>query len=72
MDPLSASVLTLQEVRDMVTEMMIAQADYLPQFGGQLPRAVKPISIPADVVRADVPLDPALVIANRFIKLAEA
>ena len=72
LDPLTAAVLTLQEIRDMVTEMMDAQAAHLPQFTGKKPRCVRPIAIAADVVRADVPLDPALVIANRFIKLAEA
>ncbi|MDR3707779.1 MAG: alpha-galactosidase [Capsulimonadaceae bacterium] len=70
LDPLTASVLTLQEIRDMTTEMMTAQEPYLRQFAGKKPRTVKPIAIPKDVVRAEVPLDPALVIANRFIKLA--
>ncbi|HEY3330599.1 MAG TPA: alpha-galactosidase [Capsulimonadaceae bacterium] len=72
LDPLASAVLTLQQIRDMTAEMLDAQSAYLPQFAGKTLRTVKPISIPVDVERADVPLDPALVIANRFIKLAEA
>jgi alpha-galactosidase len=72
LDPLTSSVLTLQEIREMVIVMMEAQHSFLPQFLSKKPRIVRPIVIPSDVVRADVPLDPALVIANRFIKLAEA
>lgn len=72
LDPLTAAVLTLAEIRTMVAEMMAAQTAYLPQFAGKTPHMVLAIAVPADVQRADVPLDPALVIANRFIKLAEA
>lgn len=72
LDPLTASVLTLKEIRDMVTEMLEAEAKYLPQFAGKTLRPVPAISIPKDVQRAEVPLDPALAIANRFMKLAGA
>ena len=72
MDPLTAAVLTLDEIRRMVSEMLEAEAKYLPQFAGKKLRAVPVISIPKNVKRRDVPVDPALAIANRFGKLAEA
>ena len=72
LDPLTASVLTLQEIRDMTAEMLEAEKGYLPQFAGKKLRSVSRIQIPKDVERAEVPLDPALAIANRFMKLAEA
>jgi alpha-galactosidase len=52
--------------------MLEAEKKYLPQFAGKTLRPVKAISVPKDVKRAEVPLDPALAIANRFMKLAEA
>jgi alpha-galactosidase len=72
LDPLTASVLTLAEIRDMVAEMMEAEKAYLPQFAGRKLRNVPPIKVPANVKRQDVPVDPALAIANRFVKLAKA
>ena len=72
MDPLTASVLTLKEIRDMTSEMLEAQRKYLPQFAGKTIKPVPIISIPANVQRQDVPVDPALAIANRFSKLASA
>jgi len=71
-DPLTSAVLTLREIRDMVAEMFEAERCHLPQFAGKKLRGVPTISIPKDVRRAEVPLDPALAIANRFAKLAEA
>ena len=72
LDPLTAAVLTLKEIRDMTSEMLEAQRAWLPQFEGRKLRAVPIISVPKDVKRQSVPLDPALAIANRFGKLAEA
>jgi len=72
MDPLTASVLTLKEIREMVIEMLEAQRDWLPQFAGKSIRPTPEISIPDGVKPVDVPLDPALAIAHRFGKLAEA
>jgi len=72
LDPLTASVLTLKEIRDMVAEMLTAEARWLPQFAGKKLRPVPTIVIPKDVKRQEVPLDPALAIANRFTKLARA
>ena len=71
LDPLTAAVCTLAEIREMVTEMLEAEADWLPQFEGRKPRPAPVIDIPKDVKRVEVPLDPALAIANRFGKLAE-
>jgi alpha-galactosidase len=72
LDPLTAAVLTLKEIRDMVAEMLDAERRYLPQFANKKLRAVPAISIPEHVTRQEVPLDPALAIANRFGKLAKA
>ena len=70
LDPLTASVCTLKEIREMVAEMTEAQRAFLPQFAGKKLRSVPEIAIPPDVKRAEVPVDPALAIANRFGKLA--
>jgi alpha-galactosidase len=72
LDPLTSAVLTLDEIRRMVAEMLTAEAKYLPQFAGKALRAVPAITVPRNVKRKDVPLDPALAIANRFGKLAKA
>ena len=72
LDPLTAAVLTLKEIRDMVSEMLEAQREWLPQFEGRSLRSTPTINIPPNVKPVDVPLDPALVIAHRFGKLAEA
>ena len=72
MDPLTSAVLTLKEIREMVAEMLVAEQKYLPQFAGRELRPVPTISVPPDVQRQEVPLDPALAIANRFGTLAKA
>ena len=71
MDPLTSSVLALQETREMVREMFEAEARWLPQFEGRVPKSLPIIDVPKGTVGVDVPLDPALAIANRFTKLAE-
>ncbi len=71
LDPLTSAVCTLKETRDMVIEMMEAHKKWLPQFEGKTLKPLPIISIPKDVQPVDVPLDPALAIANRFGKLAE-
>ncbi|MBM7568590.1 hypothetical protein JOC55_005580, partial [Paenibacillus sacheonensis] len=58
LDPLTSSVLTLKEIRDMVTEMLDAESEWLPQFGNRRPRPTPTIQIPQDVKRADVPNRP--------------
>jgi len=72
LDPLTAAVLTLKEIRALTAEMLEAERPWLPQFAGRTVRSVPAVSIPADVQRQSVPLDPALAIANRFVRLAEA
>ena len=72
LDPLTAAVCTLYEAREMAREMFAAEAKWLPQFAGKELKALPIIDIPKDVVPADVPVDPALAIANRFGKLATA
>lgn len=69
-DPLTASVLSLHEIREMAGEMIEAQRSWLPQFEGKKLRSTPLIDVPKNVERAEVPLDPALAIANRFGKLA--
>jgi alpha-galactosidase len=71
LDPLSAAVLTLKEIREMTAEMLEAQRHWLPQFAGRAVRPVPAIAIPKNVARQPVPVDPALAIANRFGKLAQ-
>ena len=72
LDPLTSAVLTLHEIREMTIEMLAAQRDHLPQFAGRKVRVVVSIQVPKNVKRQDVPVDPALAIANRFGKLAKA
>jgi alpha-galactosidase len=71
LDPLSGAVLTLKEIREMATEMLEAEREWLPEFEGQTIRPTPTISIPRDVRRAKVPIDPALAIMARFGELAE-
>ncbi len=71
MDPLTSAVCTLKEVRDMTQEMLTAEAEWLPQRQGKTLKDCPTIMIPKDVKPVEVPLDPALAIANRFQILAE-
>jgi alpha-galactosidase len=69
LDPLSGAVCTLAEIREMCSEMLEAEREWLPHFAG---RAITPkptISIPPDCQAVDVPLDPALAIGKRFSTL---
>ncbi|MBC8446973.1 MAG: alpha-galactosidase [Chloroflexi bacterium] len=71
LDPLTSAVLTLKEIREMATEMLEAERQWLPQFAGKTIRPTPTISIPEDVQRTEVPIDPALAIMARFGELAE-
>jgi alpha-galactosidase len=71
LDPLTSAVLTLKETRDMASEMLEAQRQWLPQFEGKHIRPTPIISIPKDLKRAKVPIDPALAIAMRFGELTK-
>ena len=70
MDPLTSAVLTLAEVREMTAKMLEAESRWLPQFEGKKLKKTPLISIPADVKPVEVPVDPALAVANRFGELA--
>jgi alpha-galactosidase len=71
LDPLTGAVLTLKEIRDMASDMLEAEKQWLPQFEGKTIRPTPAIHIPKDVKRADVPVDPALAIMARFQELSE-
>ncbi len=71
LDPLTAAVCTLREIREMTQEMLTELRPYLPQFDGKTLKQTPTISIPADCVAVDVPLDPALAIGKRFGTLIE-
>lgn len=71
MDPLTSAVLTLNEIREMVSEMLEAEKQWLPQFEGKTIRKTPTIVIPKDVKPAPVPIDPALAIFARFGELTK-
>lgn len=71
LDPLAGAVLTLKEIRDMASEMLAAEQQWLPQFEGKAIRPTPTIHIPPDVKRAKVPIDPALAIVARFEELGQ-
>ncbi len=71
MDPLTSAVSTLAEAREMASEMLEAQREWLPQFENRKVTPKPMIKIPRNVKPVDVPLDPALAIVHRFGKLAE-
>ncbi len=70
MDPLTSSVLSLKEIRDMVIEMFKAEEKWLPQFKGKFLEKIEIIETPEGTEAVPVPLDPALAIANRLEKLS--
>jgi alpha-galactosidase len=69
LDPLTAAVCTLKEIRELATEMLEAQRAWLPEFEDRRIRPTPTIHIPPDVTPVEVPLDPALAIHQRFGKL---
>ncbi len=71
LDPLTAAVLSLKDIRALTAEMLDELRPYLPQFAGKTLRATPTISIPEGVVGVEVPLDPALAIGKRFGTLIE-
>jgi len=71
MDPLRGAKLTLKAIREMATEMLEAESQWLPQFAGKKQRPTPVINIPKDVKHANVPIDPALAIFARFGELAK-
>jgi alpha-galactosidase len=71
LDPLTSTRCTLNEIREMCAEMLEAQRQWLPAFAGKSIKKTPAISIPKDVKRADVPVDPALAIIARFGELGK-
>ena len=71
MDPLTGAVLTLAETREMVAEMLEASRRWLPQFEGKSLRPTPTISTPPGTKGVDVPTDPALLVAARFVELIQ-
>jgi alpha-galactosidase len=71
MDPLTSAVCTLKQIRDMCSEMLEAQRQWLPQFRGKTIEPKPTISIPKGCKPVQVPLDPALAIGKRFGTLIE-
>jgi alpha-galactosidase len=69
LDPLTGAVATLKEIREMASEMLETQRQWLPRFEGKTIRPTPTIHISKDVKRAEVPLDPALAIMARFGEL---
>ena len=70
LDPLTAGILSLKEIRDMAAEMLEAEREWLPQFIGASINPTPIIATPPGTIHAEVPLDPALAVANRFGELA--
>jgi alpha-galactosidase len=70
LDPLTSTRCTLREVRDMCGELLESERQWLPAFEGKAIRKTPTISIPANVKRARVPVDPALAIMARFGELS--
>ncbi len=71
MDPLTSATLSLKETREMVIELFEAEKQWLPQFDGKKPKKIEIIDVPEGTTGVEVPLDPALAVANRFGKLAK-
>ena len=71
LDPLSAAICTLKEIREMATEMLEAEREWLPQFKGKKITQKPTISIPKGTEAIHAPPDPAQAILKRFMKLAE-
>ncbi len=72
LDPLTSAVCTLKQIREMAAELMEAQRQWLPQFAGKRIKALPAVAIASGTRGVDVPLDPALAIANRFGELAQS
>ncbi len=71
LDPLTAAVLTLKQIREMASDLLEAEREWLPQFAGKAVRPTPTIVVPAGIERARVPVDPALAINARFGELAK-
>ncbi len=72
LDPLTSAVCTLAEAREMARAMLEAERPWLPRFAGRKLARRPAIAVPRGTKGVEVPLDPALAIANRFVELAAA
>lgn len=71
LDPLTSATCTLNEIREMCSELLEAERQWLPAFEGKSIRKTPAIYIPKDVRPANVPIDPALAIMARFGELGK-
>jgi alpha-galactosidase len=72
LDPLTAaSALSLREIREMASDLLEAQREWLPNFAGKAIRTTPFIAIAEGIERAVVPVDPALKINARFGELGQ-
>jgi len=69
MDPLTQAVCSLEETRNMVSEMLEAQKHLLPQFAGKSLQRYTKVVIPPNTKPIETPIDPALAISHRIAKL---
>ena len=69
LDPLTASVLDLQQIRKLAHQMLTEQSVYLPQFEGKKIYSVGEIRIPEGTVPAPAPLDPAVEVVMQIREL---
>jgi len=53
MDPLTGAVCTPAEILQMVDEMLIAQAEWLPQYASEIPKAVERFNAPGRIPPRD-------------------
>jgi alpha-galactosidase len=70
LDPLSAAVLTLKEIREMAGELIEAERQYLEVFSGQRLEARPTIVIPPGTQAVRTPLDPALAVVKNLQDLS--
>jgi alpha-galactosidase len=66
MDPLTSAVLSLEETRRMVGEMLEAERPWLPQYEGRELARRDPVVIPPGTERVPTPIDPALSTVHRI------
>jgi alpha-galactosidase len=70
LDPLASAVCTLREIREMASEMLEAQREWLPQYKGKKIAPRPSVHIPPGTKAVEIPEDPAQAILKRFMKLA--
>ena len=66
LDPLTSSVLSLKQIRDMCIELIESEREYLGHFKGQVLRPKSSIHIPTGTRPVETPLDPALAVVHHL------